>query len=144
MVKLRSKKLFKTSSKVGICGGGGDGGGGGGNCRREIEWELRPGGLLVQKREAIGADESKGMINVRVSTGLRWLHISISATATFGMYFFSFELIMAFLFCFSFCYSSSEKVTVTLFEKKKKNSQPLLKNLLSQKQFYDLYKQQLI
>ncbi|PKU61841.1 BAG family molecular chaperone regulator 1-like isoform X1 [Dendrobium catenatum] len=84
MVKLRSKKLFKTSSKVGICSGGGDGGGGGGKCRREIEWELRPCGLLVQKREAIGADESKAMINVRVSTGLRWLHISISATATFG------------------------------------------------------------
>ncbi|XP_020677006.1 BAG family molecular chaperone regulator 1-like isoform X2 [Dendrobium catenatum] len=85
MVKLRSKKLFKTSSKVGICSGGGDGGGGGGKCRREIEWELRPCGLLVQKREAIGADESKAMINVRVSTGLRWLHISISATATFGL-----------------------------------------------------------
>ncbi|KAH0465596.1 hypothetical protein IEQ34_005699 [Dendrobium chrysotoxum] len=79
MVKLRSRKLFKTSSKAGICGGEG-----GGKCRREIEWELRPGGMLVQKRETIGTDESKGMINVRVSTGLRWLHISISATATFG------------------------------------------------------------
>ncbi|XP_010929986.1 BAG family molecular chaperone regulator 3 [Elaeis guineensis] len=80
MIKLRSKKLFKRSSKLssssssvvtGGCGGG-----------VNIEWEMRPGGMLVQKREGGKGDEE--VITVRVSTGSYWHDISIGATSTFG------------------------------------------------------------
>lgn len=86
MIKLRSKRFCRSSSKL----RGGDNGGnksgkalvGGG----EIKWELRPGGMLVQKRESCG-DESingEGIIIVRVSTVSQWHHISIQSTSTFG------------------------------------------------------------
>ncbi|XP_062221088.1 BAG family molecular chaperone regulator 3-like [Phragmites australis] len=87
MIKLRySKRLFKRSfsSKQASACGGGDGnaasagvGGGAG----EIEWEVRPGGMLVQKRERRGDEE---VIVVRVSTGFSWHDVSIGATSTFG------------------------------------------------------------
>ncbi|CAL9762371.1 unnamed protein product [Musa acuminata subsp. burmannicoides] len=76
MIRLRSKKLFKRSSSKASGGNGG--------CSRngDIQWELRPGGMLVQKRECgEGADE---VITVRISTGSSWHEISIGATATFG------------------------------------------------------------
>lgn len=81
MIKLRSKKLFKRSSKLSngasgvVTGGCGRGG--------NIEWELRPGGMLVQKREG-GKNDGEGVITVRVSTGSHWHDISIGATSTFG------------------------------------------------------------
>lgn len=88
MIKLRSKKLFKRSSKQnagsnGTCGGYGTGTGTG-TPTGEIEWEVRPGGMLVQKRES---DKGVGeVITVRVSTGSAWHDISIGATSTFGNY----------------------------------------------------------
>ncbi|XP_068640947.1 BAG family molecular chaperone regulator 3-like [Aristolochia californica] len=85
MIKLRSKRFGKSSSSSSskLGGGGGsaaavDGGGGGG----DIKWELRPGGMLVQKRENGSTEEE--MITVRVFTGSRWHDISIEATSTFG------------------------------------------------------------
>ncbi|KAL9279426.1 putative Ubiquitin domain-containing protein [Arabidopsis thaliana] len=49
------------------------------NC--EIKWELRPGGMLVQKRqESIGED----LISIRVSTFAHFHDLSIEATSTFG------------------------------------------------------------
>ncbi|XP_020576176.1 BAG family molecular chaperone regulator 4-like [Phalaenopsis equestris] len=74
MIKWRSKKLFEKSSKAD----------GRANRRREIQWELRPGGMLVQKRETDEGDENKMMINVRIPTGSQWHDIIIDATATFG------------------------------------------------------------
>ncbi|KAJ4814420.1 BAG family molecular chaperone regulator 2 [Rhynchospora pubera] len=91
MIKLRSKNLFKRSSNSkqnaasnGACGGYGNNGAANGTGTRtgEIEWEVRPGGMLVQKRES-----GKGVgevITVRVSTGSAWHDISIGATSTFG------------------------------------------------------------
>ncbi|WOL11302.1 hypothetical protein Cni_G20064 [Canna indica] len=81
MIKLRSKKLFKRCSKVSTGGGGSDGVTG--VCRSDdIQWELRPGGMLVQKRECgEGGDE---VITVRIITGSSWHDISIGTTATFG------------------------------------------------------------
>jgi hypothetical protein len=79
MIKLRySKRLFKRSSssskqQASACGGGG--------ARGEIEWELRPGGMLVQKREGRGGEE---VIFVRVATGFSWHDVSIGVTSTFG------------------------------------------------------------
>ncbi|KAH7681520.1 Ubiquitin-like protein [Dioscorea alata] len=82
MMKLKSRRLFRScSSKLGggervinsnkACHGGG-----------EIEWEVRPGGMLVQKRESCkGGGE---LIRVRVSMGSHCHDISIGATSTFG------------------------------------------------------------
>ncbi|XP_062153583.1 BAG family molecular chaperone regulator 1 [Alnus glutinosa] len=50
------------------------------------EWELRPGGMLVQKREA-GSDRSSApapTIRVRVKYGSIYHEINISSQATFG------------------------------------------------------------
>jgi hypothetical protein len=86
MIKLRySKKLFKRSSwsRGSACGirhgdvAGGVAGGG------EIEWEVRPGGMLVQKRDGGRGEE---VIVVRVSTGFSCHDVSIGATRTFGEY----------------------------------------------------------
>ncbi|CAN8256334.1 unnamed protein product [Cochlearia groenlandica] len=47
----------------------------------EIKWELRPGGMLVQKRQdSIGED----FISIRVSTFYHFHDLSIEATSTFG------------------------------------------------------------
>ena len=85
MIKFRSKRFCRSSSKVG-------------NenkaapqavkdCRSisEIKWELRPGGMLVQKREC-NQSEGEGMITIRVSTVSQWHDISIEATSTFGKF----------------------------------------------------------
>lgn len=90
MMKLRSKRFQTSLSKLrGGCGGGGGGGSGdnkkcGATIAREIKWELRPGGMLVQKREIAGQNVEKGVIMVRVATCSQWHDISIQATSTFG------------------------------------------------------------
>ncbi|XP_066350630.1 BAG family molecular chaperone regulator 1-like [Miscanthus floridulus] len=86
MIKLRcSKKLFRRSSSKGSNAGssssssdGGDASSGG---RGEIEWEVRPGGMLVQKRDGRPDVE---VITVRVATGFSWHDVSIGATCTFA------------------------------------------------------------
>jgi len=51
----------------------------------KIEWEVRPGGMLVQKRRSSEDDAAAvEYILVRVSTGWQWHDVSIDATATFG------------------------------------------------------------
>ncbi|KAI4366896.1 hypothetical protein MLD38_022701 [Melastoma candidum] len=96
MMRLRSiKKLTRGSSKVGVKNTG--------NCCNnaggDIKWELRPGGMLVQKREDLlaggsfvrrdggrgGEEEEEGTITVRVSTTFATCHdIPIRPTSTFG------------------------------------------------------------
>lgn len=49
----------------------------------EIKWELRPGGMLVQKRDT-SQNAGEGLITVRVSTVSHWHDISVEATSTFG------------------------------------------------------------
>ena len=86
MIKLRcSKKLFRRSSSKGSTAGssssssdGGDASSGG---RGDIEWEVRPGGMLVQKRDGRPDVE---VITVRVATGFSWHDVSIGATCIFG------------------------------------------------------------
>lgn len=84
MIKLRPKIFSRSNSKV---GGGGVGGGGspatamGGG---EIKWELRPGGMLVQKRENKENGGEETMITIRVSTVSKWHDISVQPTSTFG------------------------------------------------------------
>ncbi|KAK6267243.1 hypothetical protein QUC31_018080 [Theobroma cacao] len=87
MIKLKSKRFCRGSFKFGSGGNGGSG-----NAKvaeqvcgnmSEIKWELRPGGMLVQKRET-GGSVGEGVITVRVSTVSQWHDISIEATSTFG------------------------------------------------------------
>ncbi|XP_027348538.1 BAG family molecular chaperone regulator 2-like [Abrus precatorius] len=83
MIKLRSMRFSRSSSKLGN-----------GNkaappsdkdCRNvgDIQWELRPGGMLVQKRDR-NRSAGEGMITVTVSTVSQSHEISIEATSTFG------------------------------------------------------------
>lgn len=89
MMKLRSKKFIRGSFKFGGSSNRSEKGSscnGGGNNISEIKWELRPGGMLVQKRES--GDSSVGeLISIRVSTVSQWHDISIEATSTFGKHF---------------------------------------------------------
>ena len=52
---------------------------------REIDWELRPGGMLVQKRDAVEAS-SGPMIKIEVSHGSYHHDITVPAQSTFGNY----------------------------------------------------------
>uniref|UniRef100_A0ACD5UBE9 Uncharacterized protein n=1 Tax=Avena sativa TaxID=4498 RepID=A0ACD5UBE9_AVESA len=92
MIKLRCpnpKRLFRrSSSKLSSTGSASsDDGSDAGSIRGrggsgEIEWEVRPGGMLVQRRDCRGDVE---VITVRVSTGFSsWHEVSIGATCTFG------------------------------------------------------------
>ncbi|XP_027154296.1 BAG family molecular chaperone regulator 1 [Coffea eugenioides] len=91
LMKLRSKKFSRSNSNNNKPENGGgnspiNGGGGGG----EIKWEVRPGGMLVQKREQCGdsssnsADSGEGLITLRVSTVSKFYDISVQSTSTFG------------------------------------------------------------
>ncbi|KAK8584598.1 hypothetical protein V6N13_138556 [Hibiscus sabdariffa] len=53
----------------------------------EIEWELRPGGMLVQKRN-MGDSSSDPMIKIKVSHGSYLHDIALPAQSTFGNHFF--------------------------------------------------------
>ncbi|KAF3780138.1 BAG family molecular chaperone regulator 2 [Nymphaea thermarum] len=75
MIKLRSRRFWRCSSKLseGVSDDG----------AADIEWELRPGGMLVQKRENGGGQDGK-LIRVRVSSVSDSHEITIGANATFG------------------------------------------------------------
>ncbi|KAJ0469699.1 putative Ubiquitin-like domain-containing protein [Helianthus annuus] len=85
MMKLKSKRFHRSLSKLRI-GGGSNKECGGTITTGEIKWELRPGGMLVQKRDVDDAQnvEKEGFIMVRVANGSQWHDISIQATSTFG------------------------------------------------------------
>ncbi|KAM7506558.1 hypothetical protein LguiA_017011 [Lonicera macranthoides] len=104
MIKLRSKIFSRSNSKLrGGDNGGcislngratkGYSGGAAAGVGGEIKWELRPGGMLVQKREngestttSSSSSSSVGeeMIVVKVSTISQCHNISIQPTSTFG------------------------------------------------------------
>ena len=99
MMKLRSKKYFgRSSSKLSNSASnklkGADQKEFGGNNIAEIKWELRPGGMLVQRRES-GQSVGEGLISIRVSTVSQWHDISIESTSTFGKYIFLISLLLA-------------------------------------------------
>ncbi|KAB2011669.1 hypothetical protein ES319_D09G036000v1 [Gossypium barbadense] len=89
MMKLKSKRFCRGSFKFG--NGGNSVKGGEKRCGNndntiisEIKWELKPGGMLVQKRETSGSSVGEGMITVRVSTVSECHDVSIESTSTFG------------------------------------------------------------
>ncbi|KAK1312413.1 BAG family molecular chaperone regulator 4 [Acorus calamus] len=68
-------RLPNAAAKNGSVGGGGEKG---------IDWELRPGGMLVQKRELGGLKPAGPMIMIKVSHGSSIHDISVPAQSTFG------------------------------------------------------------
>lgn len=60
----------------------------------EGEWEVRPGGMLVQRRDG----EEGSTIRLRVSHGNALREVIVPAQATFGMYVRSLDLIGALAF----------------------------------------------
>ncbi|XP_022141326.1 BAG family molecular chaperone regulator 3-like [Momordica charantia] len=80
MMKMKTKTTglsqMKGSSAVGDAGGE----------PRPMDWELRPGGMLVQKRTPDSDQESTPppTIRVKVKYGSNYHEISISSQATFG------------------------------------------------------------
>nr|GMC91667.1 BAG family molecular chaperone regulator 2-like [Ipomoea batatas] len=83
MMKLRSKKFSRTNSSKSASSASGSAAAGNGSVGGgEIKWELRPGGMLVQKRECL--DKAEEIITLRVSTVSQCHNISIQSTSTFG------------------------------------------------------------
>ncbi|KAL3526124.1 hypothetical protein ACH5RR_014496 [Cinchona calisaya] len=88
LMKLRSKKFSKSNSNNNKL----ENGDGNHNINNggEIKWEVRPGGMLVQKRECgDGGSTSdgggcEGLIAIRVSTVSNSHDITIQSTSTFG------------------------------------------------------------
>ena len=58
----------------------------------DVKWEMRPGGMLVQKRDIGDESVEDGIMVVRVATCSQLHDISIQATSTFGK---SFVIIIA-------------------------------------------------
>nr|XP_043608529.1 BAG family molecular chaperone regulator 2-like [Erigeron canadensis] len=94
IMKFRSMKLSRSFSKL-RCGKANDSTarsktnsvslqGYGGTMGGEVKWELRPGGMLVQKREMVDESVDEEIMVVRVATGSQWHDISIQPTSTFG------------------------------------------------------------
>ncbi|KAL0452524.1 UNVERIFIED_CONTAM: BAG family molecular chaperone regulator 1 [Sesamum latifolium] len=87
MLKMSAKNdLLPPQTNTGLGGGGGGRGGGGDRVGGgEKKWELRPGGMLVQKRtDADIAHVPPPTIRVRVKYGSIYHEIYISSQATFG------------------------------------------------------------
>ncbi|XP_019183460.1 PREDICTED: BAG family molecular chaperone regulator 3-like [Ipomoea nil] len=83
MMKLRSIKFCRNNStKLASGCATASAAVGSANKGGEIKWEVRPGGMLVQKREC--AENAEEIITLRVSTVSQCHHISIQATSTFG------------------------------------------------------------
>uniref|UniRef100_A0A2P2LV21 BAG family molecular chaperone regulator 1-like n=1 Tax=Rhizophora mucronata TaxID=61149 RepID=A0A2P2LV21_RHIMU len=80
MMRMKTKPTGRSPMN------GGSAGGVGGGRESGAEWELRPGGMLVQKRNP-DSDRSSApppTIRLRVKYGSTYHQISISSQATFG------------------------------------------------------------
>ncbi|URD98027.1 BAG domain [Musa troglodytarum] len=53
------------------------------SCRM-IEWELRPGGMVVQKRSNVAGGPTEPLVKIKVSHGLYQHQLSVPAHSTFG------------------------------------------------------------
>jgi hypothetical protein len=81
------------------------GGGRSGAREAEGEWEVRPGGMLVQRRDG---EEEGPAIRLRVSHGTALREFIVPAQATFGMFVpFLDPIELPCSVCNLFCVSSS-------------------------------------
>jgi len=58
------------------------------------EWELRPGGMLVQKRNSDVNNNFSSIIKVKVKYGSSYHQIHISSHASFGTFTFRISFIL--------------------------------------------------
>ncbi|KAI3813114.1 hypothetical protein L1987_17830 [Smallanthus sonchifolius] len=91
IIKFRSMKLPRSFSKLRCGKTRNDTKGNNVSLQRcnvsvdaEVKWELRPGGMLVQKRDIGDECIKEEVMVVRVVAGSRWHDISIQPTSTFG------------------------------------------------------------
>jgi hypothetical protein len=98
--------MKRSTSKVTVMNNG---------FNREIGWELRPGGMLVQKRD-IGDASSGTMIKIKVSHGSYHHDITVPAQSTFGNH--QIVLVSGFLLCCSICYKFCEHFCIALLGEK--------------------------
>ncbi|KAL0540894.1 hypothetical protein IC582_020915 [Cucumis melo] len=98
MMKLRSKKFCRSSTfkfgfvtscnnKIKVADDHHKDSAAAAATLTEIKWELRPGGMLVQRREIAGQSTLAGedeTITIRVSTVSQFHDISVQPTSTFG------------------------------------------------------------
>lgn len=98
LMRLRSKKFSRSNSNNNKLENGGGNSNNNAFGGGEIKWELRPGGMLVQKRECGdgSTDGGEGLITLRVSTVSKCHDISIQSTSTFGNLLLYFELDLLF------------------------------------------------
>ena len=98
MRKRNNAHGFATTmngSSAGVGGGGGESG--------PADWEMRPGGMLVQRR-TLDSDRNSvpaPTIRVRVKYGSTYHEVNISSQATFGNSFSVFFLFLI-IFCLKF------------------------------------------
>lgn len=52
---------------------------------KQIEWEMRPGGMLVQRRENGGDEDGGPFIKIRVSYGSSFHEFTVPWQSTFGI-----------------------------------------------------------
>lgn len=66
---------------------------------KEREWEMRPGGMLVQKREDGSDDDNINLplYKIKVSFGSSFFDFTVPCKFTFGIFFFIFYL-------YNYCY----------------------------------------
>ncbi|KVH92824.1 BAG family molecular chaperone regulator 1-like [Cynara cardunculus var. scolymus] len=86
-MKLKPKRFSRSFSRFGGSGSGSGGDGGGATVdigMGETKWELRPGGMLVQRREIRGENDEEEIITIRVTTVSQWHDVPTQATSTFG------------------------------------------------------------
>ncbi|EEF51442.1 BAG family molecular chaperone regulator 1 [Ricinus communis] len=86
MMRMNTKPTGLSHMNGGSTAGVGVGVGGGRGGESGSEWELRPGGMLVQKRtpDSDRSSISPPTIRVRVKYGSTYHELSISSQATFG------------------------------------------------------------
>lgn len=76
MIRMRTKTSTKSMSESSDSGSIGS---------EQVEWELRPGGMLVQKRDPDSdGDRAASIIKLRVKYGSSLHEIHISPQAAFG------------------------------------------------------------
>lgn len=97
MMRMKTKTTGLGPMNGSSAGGGGGGAEPGGAAN---EWELRPGGMLVQKRTSESDRNSvpAPTIRIRVKYGSIYHEINISSQATFGTVFKSISLSLSQLF----------------------------------------------
>jgi len=64
---------------------------------KQIEWEMRPGGMLVQRRENGGDEDGGPLIKIKVSYGSSLHEFTVPWQSTFGISYWVLAFFIDFL-----------------------------------------------